>query len=167
LVYTVKELRRFHPQHRGRSRRHSRNKYDYRFDNNSRNRLFLFGGGGVASKWQGRGFGGRFWRHGIPDGFRAARIGYGAFESDNHRGSHFHGDFAFAGNPGDAKRIWIRQRFGAAEGTSEDGSSDAGEQASERVDSTVDTAAADRAAASAEEVVCNNAEVAELADALA
>src|SRR5579871_6388447 len=59
---------------------------DDRTDYYSRNRMFLLGGCGAAAKRQGSGLGGRFWRHGIADGFRSAWFGDSAFESHNDCG---------------------------------------------------------------------------------
>jgi len=61
------------------------------------------GGRGVAAKRQGRRPGRSVRRHGIADRFRAARIGYGAFEGDHRLGDPVHADLADAVDFGDAR----------------------------------------------------------------
>src|SRR5258708_21234958 len=172
LVYTVGELRRFPSPTQRKIEASAGNQYDYCFDHHSRYRLFLFSDSGFVTERQGGGPGGRFWRNGFADSLRPARIGDGAFESHHNRSRGFHGDVAYDSHPGDAKRVSGGKRLRAAEGTCENSSSDAGEEGSGCGNAPGQPSApATGPATSAEEIavcniaVCNNAEVAELADA--
>jgi hypothetical protein len=75
--------------------------------------------GGAVAERQSGGFGGRFWRHGIADGIRAAGIGNIAFQSDHARSGGFHDHVPHVGDLGDTRSCLVGKRFGAAKGSSE------------------------------------------------
>ena len=66
-----------------------------------------------AAKRQGGGSGGSFWRDGLTDGVRSARISDAAFEGDDHFGNHLYGDFDVALDRGDAGNGQCRPCAGA------------------------------------------------------
>jgi hypothetical protein len=134
--------------------------------------------GGSAAKRQSCGFSRRLWRHGFPDGIRPARVGHVALEGDDDFGDCFYVDVDFVVDHGDQEygRGRVEHNFGTASGE---------DRASPEPDADPDRSAAlgsgtsagefgseacPRASAGKEIVFSkrpNNAEVAELADALA
>ena len=130
---------------------------------------------GIAAKRQGGGSGGRIWRDGIADGVRAARVGDAVIEGDHHFGGIVHDYVVVAIDHGDSE-CGIGDD-GIGDGTWEDSASsdevgaNAGTDAVSSADGTTADAAtgsgAGRPGDTGEEVAFLNAEVAELADALA
>ena len=127
--------------------------------------------GGAAAKRQGRGFSGCVRRHGFADGIRPTRLGYAALKGDDDISDIVYADVDFAVDHGDPEhRGRIEFDFGTAfgedcacaESDADTGWSGASARAGEF---------GSDAASPGEEIVIatrpRNAEVAELADALA
>jgi hypothetical protein len=144
--------------------------------------MFLPGGGRAAAERQGRGPGGRVWRHGIADCIRASRIRNGSFESHHDCSSRIHADVVDASDPGDTWRRVVRKRTGKAAGAGQIrssttrievawehfGDSSGWPTGTGSVAGAKQRASPGATATSAQEIASfGNAEVAELADALA
>ena len=126
--------------------------------------LHLLDCGGFAAKREGRGPGGRLWRHGFADGIWTARVGDAAFEGDHGVGDSVHAHVVDAFDPGDTDFGFRFER--------------AGDYASDRARAEIDPVAGDASIGSGANYddsdpgrsgkeVASNAEVAKLADALA
>jgi hypothetical protein len=137
--------------------------YGYCYYVDPHHRLFFPDCGGVAAERQGRGLGRSVRRHGIADGFRAARIGDAAFEGYHACGGDFHGYLDHPVHLRAAAGGFLGQRFGAHQGSGENDGARSEEQRSASAGSSA------RAAGACEQEVTGftNAVVAELADALA
>ena len=144
----------------------------YYIDHHPRPGLSLSDDCGSVAEWEGRGFGRRFWRYGIADGFRAAWIGDAALQGDHVVRHRIYVYLAGAFDCGNAQRRHERdhpRKEDAGEAVRA-WSQPAGARTGADDRDSVNTGRAQRSAAavaaSTEEVV-THAEVAELADALA